>query len=47
MQKTKVRQPSTAVAPPADEAARGVDRVAAVRDLLFRGGLILLAVLWI
>ena len=47
MQKTKVRQPSTAVAPPADEAAPGGGRVAAVRDLLFRGGLILLAVLWI
>ena len=47
MQKMKVRQPSTVVAPPADEAARGAGRVAAVRDLLFRAGLILLAVLWI
>ena len=47
MQKTKVRQSSTVVGPPADDAPRGAGRVAAVRDLLFRAGLILLAVLWI
>ena len=51
MQKTKGRQPATAdsraFSTPVDDRAWGADRVASVRDLLFRGGVILLAVLWI
>jgi len=49
MQKTKGRQPAiaSAGAPTVEDGDRGAGRVAVVRDLLFRAGLILLAVLWI
>ena len=51
MQKSKVRQPAMAASSVgsglAELGVQGTDIVASVRDLLFRGGVILLAVLWI